>query len=371
MSNRSQRHLGEFAGLDATGVPAYFRKQRSNVSITRQVYNARRFRGRTNPINTTPLYEFYFARSLPVTEQDNAGNWITVPAQVEPYFTRLGGSKIFWNPERNFTNYLLNSGAPANQTTGSLPTGTYILWLEGTGSVTIAAGTGTATGLGTATAAAPLLVTVTVSGTFNITVTGSVTRFQLEGAAAAALPTWPYTKGGTYIPTTGATAARGAHNLRWVPTAAGSGLIGSEMTLLVEYISPATWPMVSANTTMLQVHNGSNTCYALNILAANTALRAQCLVGGVSSGIITATTNVVANTVYRAVLAFSSAGFALAHTGMSSVLMNANTVGTALTEIQIGNNQALGAAWVTPVALLARWDRRLTNAQMIDLVSRV
>jgi len=106
--------------------------------------------------------------------------------------------------EFGVTNYLLNSDAPATQTTASLAVGNnYCLWVVGTGSAAVTAGTATITGAGTATAGTYDLFNVTVAGTVTITVTGSLTRFQLEqGSAGRYGPS-------SYVPTTGATASRG------------------------------------------------------------------------------------------------------------------------------------------------------------------
>jgi lysophospholipase L1-like esterase len=73
---------------------------------------------------------------------------------------------------------------PAAATTGSLATGTWTFWVEGTGSQQISAGTATGSGWCTATATAPCAITVTVAGTATLAaVTGSLTFAQLESGA--------------------------------------------------------------------------------------------------------------------------------------------------------------------------------------------
>ena len=131
-----------------------------------------------------------------------------------PRFHPMG--MIFESQAR--TNYLLNSAAPATQTTGSLVAAAHVLWVIGTGSATVTAGTGIASGgLGTATAGSPLYFTVTTAGTFVVTVTGSLNRFQLERGGS---PT-------SFIVTAGATAVRAAETCNqaigaWYSATAGT-----------------------------------------------------------------------------------------------------------------------------------------------------
>jgi hypothetical protein len=98
------------------------------------------------------------------------------------------------------TNVLLNSTAPVTQTTASLGTGTYTLWVNGSGSATSSAGTATITGAGAATNGTPNVFAVTVAGTVTITVGGSLNAFQCELG----------TFGTSFIVTAGATATRAA-----------------------------------------------------------------------------------------------------------------------------------------------------------------
>jgi hypothetical protein len=101
--------------------------------------------------------------------------------------------------EMSKTNRLLNSATPATQTTGSLATGSYILWVVGTGNAAVAAATATGTGFGTATGGSPVRFTITGAGTVTVTVTGSLNRFQLEEGSFAT----------SFIPTAGVIATRG------------------------------------------------------------------------------------------------------------------------------------------------------------------
>ena len=105
--------------------------------------------------------------------------------------------------EESRTNQLLNSAVPATQTTGSLGTATYTLWVNGSGSATMSAGTGTGCGTGVASQGTPVNFTITVAGTCTVTVSGSLNAFQLEAGAF----------GTSFIVTTGAAGTRNADNI--------------------------------------------------------------------------------------------------------------------------------------------------------------
>lgn len=97
------------------------------------------------------------------------------------------------------TQYLGVTEAPATQTTASLGTGTYCLWIEGTGSATSSAGTATGSGWGAATAGSPNVITITGAGTVTVTVAGSPTRFQLENGAEPSSYIWNTGAAGTSV----------------------------------------------------------------------------------------------------------------------------------------------------------------------------
>jgi len=156
--------------------------------------------------------------------------------------------------ENTATNRLLNSDTPATQTTTSLTTGSWTLWVIGTGSATPSAGTATITGAAAATAGSPNTFTVTVAGTVTVTVAGSLTRFQLEQAS---FPT-------SYVPTVGSVVTRNADSLTaslgaWFNASAGT--LWSEQSVTVGVaIQPAliTLDDGTANNKIMSAVNSSS-----------------------------------------------------------------------------------------------------------------
>jgi len=98
------------------------------------------------------------------------------------------------------TQELTSPTAPATQTTGSLGTGSYILWMSGTGSVMANGGTATYN-KGVASHGQPWMLDVTVAGTVTITKFGSVDAFQLESdPLVSRIPTSLISAAGTRDP---------------------------------------------------------------------------------------------------------------------------------------------------------------------------
>jgi len=140
-----------------------------------------------------------FSRTSSATVYNSSGTRITVGRDVARFdYNPTNLTPQGFLVEGSVTNYLVNSDTPALQTTGSLSAGTYTLWMEGTGSVTVAAVTAIGSGFGTATSGSPVTFTVSTAGTVLVTPIGSPTLFQLENIG---FPT-------SYIPTLAATETR-------------------------------------------------------------------------------------------------------------------------------------------------------------------
>lgn len=131
-----------------------------------------------------------------------------VPASASGYaYSTYGSNVLAISPGFGLyifearTNQLLNSTAPATQTTGTLANGTYTLWVNGSGTATMSAGTATGCGTGVASQGTPVSFTTSgAAGTCIVTVGGSLNAFQLELGTA----------GTSFIVTAGATASRAA-----------------------------------------------------------------------------------------------------------------------------------------------------------------
>jgi hypothetical protein len=141
------------------------------------------------------------------------------------------------------TNYLLNSTAPATQTTASLGAGTYTLWVNGSGSATSSAGTATGTGFGAATQGAPNIFVLSGGGTVTVTVSGLLNAFQLENG-----------NGGTpLIVTGGAPATRNGDFV----TIARQPNFGSSLSAFIGGV-PAMAINYGTTQTPLQIDQGDN-----------------------------------------------------------------------------------------------------------------
>ena len=140
--------------------------------------------------------------------KDSVGTWQTA-AINEAVIEWIGGI-AYLRAEPQRTNYFHNTSTPATQTSGSLGTGTYVLWVEGAGTATVSANTASITGGGAASAGSPIVFEVTGAGTVDITISGSLDWCQLEDGYS---PT-------SRIPTTGADVTRSADSLTWSLSAA-------------------------------------------------------------------------------------------------------------------------------------------------------
>jgi len=242
------------------------------------------------------------------------------------------------------TNYLLNSAAPATQTTGSLPAAACVLWVIGTGSATVTAGTGIASGgLGTATAGSPLYFTVTTAGTFVVTVTGSLNRFQLERGGS---PT-------TFIPTTGTTATRAAETCNqaiggWYSSTAGT-IVGAASFLTMIGMANQGIIELSDGTTGNRIDVSQNG----NVQVLVTTAASNKVNDTVAGNIVP----VVAGRIYTIAVRYTAAGNARgAASGLLMPDRNAIAMPTvSQIDLPLGATATLGGTWIMNRGLYYPW----------------
>jgi len=251
--------------------------------------------------------------------------------------------------EQASTNLLLNSDAPATQTTASLATGTYVLWVIGSGTATAAAGTATGSGFGAASAGTPRVFTISVAGTVSVTVTGSLTRFQLE---ANTFPT-------TYIPTAGATITR-ARDAATAPIAVAAG---SVLSLSADFMLPGL--SATANQFAVTIDDGANTNrVALYRVGSTTELRST----NAAAGQIVAGTLVTAGTVAKLAVRWSAVMYTAAAQGQTPVAGGSTAV-PAMTTLRLGDSQpGTGTlnGWLQRVRF---WRRLLSPTEMQEITA--
>lgn len=258
--------------------------------------------------------------------------------------------------EPTVTNVLLNSLSPSTQSV-TLAAGTYTLSVYGSGSAAVTGGTVT-TGAGVAAVdGSPVSIVTNGSGSVTVTVTGSLTGFQLENFACATTLIATGTSSGTRGRDYYSVSARlldailgnqGSVIMDFAPYAAQSGTGG----FLVRY-SPPVGEGTNPNIQMQYQTTG-------NVYAA-----AQDAGGGVEFAM---TASVGAYLPFRAVLSAGDDDFAL-RTGLESKTDVAGTFPVGLERIEFGGSN-VGA--VTPAGILKRivfYNRKLTPAEIAEATS--
>ena len=201
----------------------------------------------------------------------------------------IPGKGLLFESGRN--NRFLNSAAPANHTTASVPVGLYIVWMNGFGSLTVAAGTAAGTGFGTATQGVPIWVNVTTAGTVVVTVSGLVYAIQMEavGVADQAVPT-------SFIRTTVGALGRGNIYLT-CPVPAGFNL--AQCTYFIEW-QPLNSLVVNSRLIEVSGTAGSAVDFDRVIYTSGTALRGTTASNSVIQGNAIPTTVVNMGLIHRA-----------------------------------------------------------------------
>jgi hypothetical protein len=215
--------------------------------------------------------------------------------------------------EQARTNLLANSGSPATQTTPSLATGTYVLWVNGAGSATMSAGTATGCGTSAATQGTKVSFTISVAGTCVVTVAGSLNEFQLENDSTTAA-------GLSYCPST----INGGVCAADIIVAKGPLLTAfqqSPVSVLVQ-----TYQITGGSGRILGYNSASINGFAIR----QTTTQDQCF-----NGTVTAVANLGSGKNYATGIVKSSC--AITATAMTNVAGNGTPATTAATAVAVTN----------------------------------
>lgn len=298
-----------------------------------------------------------FARASSATYFDVTGTRQTASTDVarfdyDPVTHVLRGLLM----EEQRTNSLKNSGTPATQTTGSLGTGTYVLWVEGSGSATSSAGTATGTGFGAASAGSPNTFVLTGAGTVVVTVSGSLTIFQLEKGAFAT----------SYIATTAATATR-AKDVATAPVST-SWFNPAVGTLAAEAMVPVTSTPVTQSFAEIGDATNNNRFF-IDMLLNSSFLTVAYTAAGVTAVNATTTGLITAGTAFKAALAVSAAGTMAALNGANVGIGNIGGSPLAAATILGIGNRASAVLQLNGYIRRVRYWPRLLNIRELQEVT--
>lgn len=253
-------------------------------------------------------------------------------------------------------NHLLNSAAPATQTTGNLATGTYTLWVNGSGSATMSAGTATGCGTGTATQGNPVTVTITVLGTCTVTVAGSLNAFQFELGSP----------GTSLIITTAAIGSR-ASDVTIVTSPPGFGVNFSTFAQGIPHF-PITFGTAQ---NMIDITDGTTANRALLARIATSGLAQFQTIGSSVANASIGTVVLAQNTATKTAAAFSSGDQAIVVNGGTPNTGTGVNVPAGLTVVGIGSRFAGGLQTFNGyIARIALWPTsRISNATMQSITA--
>lgn len=240
--------------------------------------------------------------SLFTVARASANNTDLVPisAQGAAYDTfaantaRRDANGLLIEPTR--ANKFLNSLTPATQTI-TLAVGTQTVWVNGSGSVTVAAGTAVGTGFGVATQGNPLIITITTAGTAVFTVAGSLNTAQNE------VGSW----GTSLITTAGSAVTRNADAITLTDPTTLFNL--SEGTILFEWQHLADYV---TSKVLTSIYIDTNNRLRLLVLGANGAVQLILFSGSGQIFSLLSARPVVMNGIYRAAFSWRDNNFNLA-----------------------------------------------------------
>ena len=292
-------------------------------------------------VESAPAYHGSMVDGVKCYDTDRSGN----PISTSGSYPLVG--YVPW-PAR--TNHFLNSSVPATQTSGALSTGTYTLWMTGTGSVAVAGNTATITGAGTATDGSPVTFVVTVGGTVDYTVTGSPTKAQSENGAYQS----------PYILTAGAAVARNADVDQYPTTAGPIAAVGAISLDFTPYHAPsgtiALWgTYVDASNYTAILHDATNLIFRKRIAGSNyDATIANAFVSG---------------TTYKVAATWGAAGTAIYLDGVAGTPHANTTAAQIAATMQVGadgNSLQQPGAGTTNLRI---WQRQLSSPEGVAVTA--
>ena len=294
-----------------------------------------------------------FVRATVAYTRPNTGiGWIPVASGVPRfYYSRNLALPLGYLAEGTRTNHFLNASTPVTQTSPSLGTGAYTLWMEGPGDITVSANTATITGNGTASDGSPVTFTVTGTGTVDYTVSGSPDYAQSEAGSF----------GSSFIDTVASSVTRNVDSLAYTFSASAPA------TLFAEFM------MNAINTTtdqaVCQVDDGTaNERYGLYRANATGAFRGFVVDGGSLVADAEVAGVLTANTAYKATVAASTNDVIACRNGIFSAQDTSASMPT-VTTVRIGTVTATGIPLFGSIRRVVYYNSRLTNATLQALTA--
>lgn len=249
------------------------------------------------------------------------------------------------------TNRLLHSAVPVTGT-GTVTTGTTVLWCIGTGSVLTAATTAVGTGFGTQQCnppAATQTLTIATAGSFTVTDTGSINRYQSE---TGTFPT-------PIITTVGASATRAAD----VITATLSSLSIPSAPTALSWVINARTAFGTGTQVLGQVDDGTNSNRVYVYRDASTNIHCVVVVAGVTQADLSLGT-VANDTAFGVAFAATTNDFAASLNGAAVVTDAVGTMPTGLTIKRFGSDTTAAGYWNRTIANDTMYLSRISNAQL-------
>jgi hypothetical protein len=257
--------------------------------------------------------------------------------------------------EEQRTNLLLNSETMATQS-ATVTAVAHTLSFWGTGTVTLS-GTTTGSLVGTGAGNRVSLNFTPTAGSLTLTVTGTVSRCQLEaGTTQGAFPT-------SYILTLGTQVTRAQDRINLSPAQFPFGTGEGTMVVMADAVtvSPPTFPITPASLTAVSVAE------QLSINFTGSTARFHVRTGNaVQADIISSP--IVAGQQYRIAVAWNTNDFAMSMNGATVLTDTVGNIPTGITILAFGTGAQSGSMIGSGhIKLLNYLPRRVSNAELVTM----